>query len=311
MSAFSTFSAFAHAYRNEPFPIVLLGSKHQEDSAICPQLCSISSIKIWDGVGLKIEDLTPWTDHYSLFAQKEWVGITRLEKASKDFLHFITQYIQRPHPHLLLWLFTTDLTCFQSLAKQMNLGASVSLFGEMRSEKETRLAELLSLEAQKLGITCPKQAALAFVEKFPQKDSMYISSEFHKFLCFLGGKQAIEKQDVQAFVTKEESTSLWQFMQALLDRNFVNSHKALQLLISEGGEDPLSLLAFIRSRYMHALRSLEEEPHDRKNKTSLISKRQFFLYAMSELFYAENLIKNNDQDPILTLEMFVSKVTHS
>ncbi|EPP29965.1 hypothetical protein CP082626L3_0631B, partial [Chlamydia psittaci 08-2626_L3] len=222
---------------------------------------------------------------------------------------FLARYARNPHPHLTLMLFTTKQSFFQSLRKELPSAVFLSLFGEWQSDMEKRMATLLSQKASLLGISCSLALASVFIKKFPQAEMHTLLGEFHKLLCCLGGKQVLEYNDIENFVVKQEQVSLWKLRDAVLQRNTSASQAMLQALLHEHGEEPLGLIAFLRGQCLYGLRSLEEETGDRKHRFFIAYGKERLHQALSYLFYAESIIKNNTQDPIIAMETLLIRMT--
>ncbi|AFS21307.1 DNA polymerase III subunit delta [Chlamydia psittaci] len=309
MQDYTCFQDFSKFYKEKAPHLTVIGSNSEEDRRVCVELLVSGKAQEVDALGLTISDLSKWTESYGLFASKEVVSIFQAEKLSPQMRDFLARYARNPHPHLTLMLFTTKQSFFQSLRKELPSTVFLSLFGEWQSDMEKRMATLLSQKASLLGISCSLALASVFIKKFPQAEMHTLLGEFHKLLCCLGGKQVLEYNDIENFVVKQEQVSLWKLRDAVLQRNTSASQAMLQALLHEHGEEPLGLIAFLRGQCLYGLRSLEEETGDRKHRFFIAYGKERLHQALSYLFYAESIIKNNTQDPIIAMETLLIRMT--
>ncbi|EPP35697.1 hypothetical protein CP10139811_0028 [Chlamydia ibidis] len=305
------FQEFSQIYLDKSPPLVLVGSGTEEDREVIPELLISQTYAKFDGSVLTIHDLALKTENYGIFGNREYVVIFQVDKLSSSVKDFLISYSKNPHPHVKILLFTTKSSVFQSLAKQLMRVLALSLYGEWSSDREKRLSTLLSRKAESLGVFCPLSLGAVFLKKFPQAAIHDILGEFHKLLCHIGGKQTLEYADIEKFTEKREQVSLWKFRDALLRRDLLESRDCLHALIHEQGEDPLSLIAFLRSQCLFGLRSLEEGQEDRKFRNFISYGSDRLHQALSNLFYAESIIKNNQQDPIIAVETLIIRMTRS
>ncbi|AFS25011.1 DNA polymerase III subunit delta [Chlamydia psittaci] len=309
MQDYTCFQDFSKFYKEKAPHLTVIGSNYEEDRRVCVELLIPGKAQEVDALGLTISDLSKWTESYGLFASKEFVSVFQAEKLSQQTRDFLARYARNPHPHLTLMLFTTKQSFFQSLRKELPSAVFLSLFGEWQSDVEKRMAILLSQKASLLGISCSLALASVFIKKFPQAEMHNLLGEFHKLLCCLGEKQVLEYNDIENFVVKQEQVSLWKLRDTVLQRNTSASQAMLQALLHEHGEEPLGLIAFLRGQCLYGLRSLEEETEDRKHRFFIAYGKERLYQALSYLFYAESIIKNNTQDSIIAMETLLIRMT--
>ncbi|AAP05159.1 DNA polymerase III subunit delta [Chlamydia caviae] len=311
MQEHTCFQDFSKFYKEKAPALTVIGSNSEEDKSVCMELLVSGKTQEFDASGLTISDLSKWTESYGLFASKEVISIFQAEKLSQQTRDFLIRYARNPRPHLIVFLFTTKQSCFQSLRKELSSAAFLSLFGEWQSDREKRMTVLLSQRAALLGVTCSLALASAFIKKFPLGEMHNLIGEFHKLLCCIGKKQALEYSDIESFVVKKEQVSLWKLRDAILQRNTAESQALLRALLLEHGEDPLGLIAFLRGQCLYGLRSLEKETADRKHRFFIAYGKERLHQALSHLFYAESIIKNNVQDSIIAVETLLIRMTNS
>jgi DNA polymerase III, delta subunit len=299
---------FIHHFENQHFKVFIIGSSFPEDKDIFLELYVSGRGRLFDGQRLVKQELLSWTDNFGLFTSKETIGIYQVEKMSSSLQEFIISYAHHPNPHLTLFLFTSKAEFFSAFSSKLPNALCLSLFGEYFAERDSRIAQVLIKRSMDVQLSCSLGVAKLFVSKFPQVGVFEIFSEFQKLICQIGGKSCLEASDVQSFVEKRESASLWKLRDALLRRDLSTGQSLMQSLVSDLGEDPLAILNFLRSQYLSGLRAIAEQSKDRKTQIFFAAGEQALLNGLNLFFHAESLIKNNVQDPILSLETMIARL---
>ncbi|CRH48545.1 DNA polymerase III subunit delta [Chlamydia trachomatis] len=207
-----------------------------------------------------------------------------------------------------MFLFTNKAELFSSLSSKLSNALCLSLFGEYFAERDARIAQVLIKRSKESQLSCSLGVAKIFVSKFPQTGLFEILSEFQKLICQMGDKESIEASDIQSFVEKKEAISLWKLRDALLRKDRVAAHSLMRSLVSDMGEEPLAILNFLRSQYLLGLRAVAEQSKERKTQIFIAAGEPALLNGLNLFFHTESLIKNNFQDPMLSLEMLVSRL---
>ncbi|WP_100934868.1 hypothetical protein [Candidatus Chlamydia corallus] len=303
----TNFDDFSQVYAEQLPAIALIGSAFEDDKDVLIELLISEKFQEIDGQGLMPETLMSWTETFALFRVHETLGIIHAEKlppATKDFL---SHYVRNPQPHLTILMITTKQECFRGLSKALPSALSLNLFGEWSADRQKRIIRLLLQRTERLGISCPQSLASLFLRTLASTSLHDILSEFDKLLCSVGKKKALDHSDIKELVVQKEKSSLWKFRDSLLKRDAVEGHQQLHFLI-EDGEDPLGIIAFLRTQCLYGLRSLEEGSKENKHRVFLLYGKERLHQALSALFYTETLIKNNIQDPIIALETVVIRM---
>lgn len=299
---------FVQYIERERFRVIVIGSSSLEDKDIFSELYISGRKSFFDGQRLLQQELLSWTDHFGLFASQETIGIYQAEKMSSSLQEFIIDYTRHPNPNLTLFLFTNKAELFSSLSSKLSNALCLSLFGEYFAERDARIAQVLIKRSKELQLSCSLGVAKIFVSKFPQTGLFEILSEFQKLICQMGDKESIEASDIQSFVEKKEAISLWKLRDALLRKDRVAAHSLMRSLVSDMGEEPLAILNFLRSQYLLGLRAVAEQSKERKTQIFIAAGELALLNGLNLFFHTESLIKNNFQDPMLSLEMLVSRL---
>ncbi|MBQ8498431.1 DNA polymerase III subunit delta [Chlamydia sp.] len=299
---------FVHRIESKRFKIIVIGSSSIEDKDIFLELYVAGGRRLVDGQRLIQQELLSWTDNFGLFVSEETIGVYQAEKMSASLQEFIIRYSKNPNPTLSLFLFINKAEFFSSFSEKLSNALCLSLFGEYFAERDSRMAQLLMKRSKEMQIACSLGVAKLFVSKFPQTGVLEILSEFQKLVCQIGDKTCVETSDIQAFVEKKESVSLWKLRDLLLRKDRVTAQTLIQSLVSDSGEDPLAILNFLRSQYLLGLRAITERSKDRKAQIFIVAGEQALLNGLNVFFHTESLIKNHLQDPLLSLETMVERL---
>ncbi|AGW37897.1 hypothetical protein CpecG_0663 [Chlamydia pecorum MC/MarsBar] len=310
MSAYLTdFDAFSQRYRESLPAIAVVGTASGEDREMFIELLVSGEYHDVDAQTLSVGALSQKTENYGLFATLETLGIFPAEKLTVATKEFLIGYSRAPLPHLKFLLITTKQAYFQELLKALPSALAVGLFGERAVEREQRLGALLSLRAERFGISCAPSLTRAFIKKLVDTSFCEICNEFDKLICHIGKKTSLEFSDIEGFIEKKERVSLWRLRDSLLQRHTETCLQQLHALLQEHGEDPLGIIAFLRTQCLYGLRGLEEKPEEGKFRLFVSYGKEQLYQVLSSLFYTESLIKNNLQDPIIAIETMIFRVT--
>ncbi|ANH79116.1 hypothetical protein [Candidatus Chlamydia sanziniae] len=303
------FDDFSQLYKEKLPAIAFIGLSVEEDKDVLVEALTSGKCQEIDGSGLTEHTLALWTENYELFSMHKTVVISKVDKLREETRDFLIRYAKNPQPQLTLLLMTAKQECFRRLCQSLPFVLSLSLFREWPIDREKRLALLLSQRALCLGMNCSPSLASLFLRKLADISVHDVFNEFDQLLCRVGKKDSLDSLDIENFVTKKERVSLWKFRDALLKREVSQSHQLLHILLNERGEDPLGMIAFLRSQCLYGLRGLEETPKDSKYRLFVFYGRERLYQALSSLFYTESLIKKNIQDPVVAIETLVIKMT--
>ncbi|AAD18527.1 hypothetical protein CpB0395 [Chlamydia pneumoniae TW-183] len=305
----TSFDDFSQAYAEKVPAIALIGSALEDDKDALIELLVSESFKELGGQGLMPATLMSWTETFALFQEHETLGIIHAEKFPLATKEFLSRYARNPQPHLTILIFTTKQECFRELSKALPSALSLSLFGEWPADRQKRIIRLLLQRAERVGISCSQSLASLFLRALASTSLPDILSEFDKLLCSVGKKTSLDHSDIKELVVKKEKASLWKFRDSLLKRDPVEGHQQLHFLL-EDGEDPLGIITFLRTQCLYGLRSIEEGSKENKHRMFVLYGKERLHQALNSLFYAETLIKNNVQDPIVAVETLVIRMVN-
>ncbi|WP_201456855.1 hypothetical protein [Chlamydia sp. 17-3921] len=305
----TNFDEFAQVYKKKLPSIALIGSSSEENEGILELLIS-GEFQSVEARMFSIEMVSQKTENYDMFSKRETFGIFQAEKLPQVTKEFFMEYIKNPLPNLNFLLMTTNFTSFQELKELYPSALSVNLFEERAFDREKRIVALLSSKASQFGISCTPSIAGVFIRKLKGATLYDILGEFDKLLCHIGNKGILEFSDIEWFVEKREKISLWKFRDAFLQRQLGDCLQQLHALLQDRREDPLGIIAFLRTQCLYGLRGFEENLIEDSKFRLFVSYGKEKLYqALSSLFYAESIIKNNLQDPVIAIETLLVRMT--
>lgn len=150
------------------------------------------------------------------FASDHRLVIVRsIEKLSKDAAEKLAVYAADPAPTCVLALVGTKL------AKNTRLFKAVDRLGGVIERKTPRGAEfikgVISLSADRDKQMAP-DVAEAFVAATGE-DLRRVSAELDKLVAFVGERSVITRADVETVVANTAKTKIWEFTEALADRD--------------------------------------------------------------------------------------------
>jgi len=183
------------------------------------------------------------------------VIVKNVEKLSKDAAEVLAAYAGNPAPTCVLALSGTKL------AKNTRLYKAIDRLGGVVERKSPKGAEFLrgvvSLAADR-GKSMTPDVAEAFTAATGE-DLRRASAELDKLVAFVGERTEITRGDVESVVANTAKTKIWEFTEALADRDCRRSLVLASSLIGDGESVfGLHAMALRTVRDLIAARSLIE-----------------------------------------------------
>jgi len=158
------------------------------------------------------------------------VIVRNVDKLSKDGAETLVAYAADPAPTCVLALSAAKL------AKNTRLFKAVDRLGGVLERKTLRGAEFIrgvvSLSEDR-GKRMSPDAAEAFVAATGE-DLRRVSAELDKLVSFVGTRTEITREDVDSVVANTAKTKIWEFTEALADRDCRRALLLSSGLISDG-----------------------------------------------------------------------------
>jgi len=165
------------------------------------------------------------------FASEHRLVIVRnVDRLSKDGAGALAAYATDPAPTCVLALAAAKL------AKNTRLFKAVDKLGGVVERKTPRGAEFIRGVvgmSEDRGKHMSPDAAEAFVTATGE-DLRRVSAELDKLLAFVGERREITRQDVESVVANTAKTKVWEFSEALADRDCRRAMLLSSGLIADG-----------------------------------------------------------------------------
>jgi DNA polymerase-3 subunit delta len=158
------------------------------------------------------------------------VIVRNIEKLAKEASETLAVYAADPAPTCVLALAGTKL------AKNTRLYKAVDRLGGVVERKTPRGAEfvkgVISLSADR-GKQMAPDVAEVFVAATGE-DLRKVSAELDKLVAFVGDRRQIERGDVESVVANTAKAKIWEFTEALADRDCRRSLVLASTLVGDG-----------------------------------------------------------------------------
>lgn len=150
----------------------------------------------------------------SLFQEKVVVFLEGIEKLKK--WDALLKYIQNPNKEAFLILGVSSLKpvadLYQKGKKEI---VALDLSEEKPWEKESRLQQFIVEEVKKKGKRLSHEAVRFLIENVGLERAA-LTQEIAKVVCFVGAKENVELQDLQAICSFQNETQGWQWAEGVV-----------------------------------------------------------------------------------------------
>lgn len=191
---------------------------------------------------------------FPFLAKQKSIVVQEVDSLSKEHLETLCSYVEKPSEWITLYLTATQLSSQHRLVKRIEKQGKVVRYKEEKPwDKEKRLANWLSEEAEKEGVTLSLQAATVLVKAV---DHRMLLCELEKLVCFVGKRSEITVEDISLLSTPIHHETLWQLGDALFASDYTQALKIGKILLEEGMAI-FPLLASLRSQFKTGLEILQ------------------------------------------------------
>jgi DNA polymerase-3 subunit delta len=254
-------------------------------------------------------------------------AIEKLGEKNRDAaVEHLGAYLENPAPFTVLVIEATTLDQRMKLAKLLTEKALVVEVG-LGENVEARLPASVAVAktmAQEEGVVFEKGAAEDLAE-FVSADLLRMKIEIEKLSTYVGEKKLIRREDVEAMVISEKTTTVWALAELLVSRQQKPAMEFLGRLLN-AGEVPLEMLGAMTWMYrklmeaselkgvsngFQASRSLGMRPEQAEialRSSRKVSKGQL-LDGLRALQKADDRLKSGGKDPRTVLEFLVAELT--
>ncbi len=250
------------------------------------------------------------------------------EKNREEAVAQLGAYLEDPAPFTMLVVEATGLDQRMKLGKllaEKTLVVQCGL-GENVGERQSAAVALAKVIAKEEGVEFEKGAAEDLAE-FVSADLLRLKTEIDKLATFAGERKFIGRNDVNALVISEKTTTVWELADLLAARKPAKALEFLDRLLRDG-EEPLPMLGAITWMYRklieasevkgvtngwQAARTLGMRPEQAElalQASRKIPKAQL-LSGLRALQKADDRLKSGGEDARAVLEFLVTELTGS
>lgn len=184
----------------------------------------------FDGDSANAHDVVASCNTLPFLSERRLVIVRHVDRMPKDGLDTLAAYCADPSPTTILVLVA------EKFAKNLKLYKAVDKLGGVAEYKPPRKAEYPA-EVVKLveerGRTMPLAAAELLVDAVGY-DLRRISVEIDKLVSFAGARTALTRVDVEEVVSDTAETSVFEFTDALANRDCAGALRLLADLLGQG-----------------------------------------------------------------------------
>ena len=179
------------------------------------------------------------------------------EKNREETVSQLEAYLEDPAPFTVLVIEAARLDERMKLAKvlaQKTLVVEVGL-GNNLEQRQAAAVMMAGNLAKAQGLEFENGAAEDLAERVAA-DLMRLKTEIEKLAAYLGSRTTIRREDVNAMVASERTTTVWELADLLASRQ---SKKALEFLdrLLRDGEEPVSMIGAMTWMYRKLIEASE------------------------------------------------------
>lgn len=198
-----------------------------------------------DGETIELPYLRETLAHYSLLSKKRVVHLFNAHNLKADSLHFLSTYLISPNPSIYLVISALELHKNSKLYKHAEREGVILEYAEEKPwEKERALSEEIALKMHALKKKMPPSVTSLFLAKVGHERGI-VFSELEKLTTYIGEREGVTEQDIDAIVVEAAKPTLWSLAEAILQRQKARALTTLEKLLNDGIE-PIALIRFLR-----------------------------------------------------------------
>jgi DNA polymerase-3 subunit delta len=187
------------------------------------------NMQVFVGESASVDDIIVACNTMPFASELRLVIVTGVEKIGKDALDSLAGYVADPSPTTVL------AVAGEKLAKNTRLYKAIERLGgvvDRKLDKREVPGVVRSLFEQR-GKSVTSDAAEELVAAVGY-DLRRLSAEIDKAVAFVGARTEITREDVSAVTATTAPTSIWEFVEALGDRDCRRALARASALIGEG-----------------------------------------------------------------------------
>jgi DNA polymerase III subunit delta len=179
------------------------------------------------------------------------------DKNREETVAQLEKYLGDPAPFTVLVIEAARLDERMKLAKILAAGTLVVEVGLGDNAQQRQSAAVVMAEsvASEYGLSFEKGAAEDLAERVAA-DLMRTKTEIEKLRSYLGERKTITREDVEAMVASERTTTVWELADLLVSRQARKSLEFLDRLLRDG-EEPLGMVGAMTWMYRKLIEASE------------------------------------------------------
>jgi DNA polymerase-3 subunit delta len=179
------------------------------------------------------------------------------DKNREETVAELEKYLGDPAPFTVLVIEAARLDERMKLAKILAAGTLVVEVGLGDNAQQRQSAAVMMAEslASEYGLKFEKGAAEELAERVAA-NLMCTKTEIEKLRSYLGERRTITREDVEAMVASERTTTVWELADLLASRQARKSLEFLDRLL-RNGEEPLSMVGAMTWMYRKLIEASE------------------------------------------------------
>lgn len=209
----------------------------------------------FDGENADADDVIAAANTLPFASERRLVIVKNVDKMNKDALEAFAAYSGDPSPTTVLVLVAAKLAKNTRLFKAVDkLGGAAEYAAPRKADYPSEVRGMFESKGKRIS----GDAAELLVASVGY-DLRRLAAEVDKTISFVGDKADISRQDIEDVVATTASTSVFEFVDAIADRNVGRSMRLLGLLLGEGESVyGLHALTLRRLRDLIAVGALDE-----------------------------------------------------
>ncbi len=288
-------------------------------------LCRYSALRGDTDKALHQAQSLPMLSPQQVVFLEEAESIEKFPEKSRDAaVAQLDKYMGDPAPFTVLVIEASRLDDRMKLAKVLHKALVVEVgLGDRPEQRQAAATMMANNFAKTLGLEFERGAAEDLAERVAA-DLMRMKTEMEKLRDYLGARTKIMREDVNAMVASEKTTTVWDLADLMAARKTRQSMEFLERLLRDG-EEPVMMLGALTYRYRklieaseirgamngwQASRTLGVRPDDAEQLMRAarnVSKPQL-LAGLSALEKADGRLKSS-QDARTVMEFLVAELT--
>ena len=206
------------------------------------------SLKAADGEKIVVAELLEELHANSLFASRRILHLYQADKLKEAAVERLENYFAHPNPSVFLVLSTAAMNRGSSFYKKIEKAGIILDIEEQKPwEKTADLVRYAEEQFSKAGLSLDHQLCQQIVERAGAQ-KLLLQQEIEKLICYMGNRQQVTREDVEAVCVRTSNENGWQLGDAIFRRDASTAVHIIQALLEQEGSI-IGLLRQLRSQF--------------------------------------------------------------